>query len=101
MGLRLDLHDILVAISGVEKVYFQPPETIKLEYPCIIYKRDRAVTQHGDNRPYRRTQRYQVMVLDRNPDSEIPSEVAQLPSCEFDRHYTADDLNHDVFTLFF
>lgn len=101
MGQRADLHELLVDISGVAKVYFQPPETINLEYPCIIYKRDSALTRHGDNQPYNRYQRYQVTVIDRNPDSEIPSGVAQLPSCEFNRFFTADDLNHDVFTLFF
>lgn len=101
MALRQDLHDILVALPGVTKVYFQPPVNVQLVYPCIVYKRDSGFTRHADNQPYTRYLRYQVTVIDRNPDSAIPSEVAQLPSCEFDRFYTADDLNHDVFTLFF
>ena len=101
MGQRLDLHAVLKAIPGVGNVYFQPPESSKISYPCIIYRRDASVTDHADNLPYRRILRYQVTVIDRDADSEIPSEVAQLPSCVFDRHYTADNLNHDVFTLFF
>lgn len=101
MAQRLDLHEILVAIPGVQKVYFQPPESIKLEYPCIVYHIDIGITQHADNFPYRRNQRYQVTVIDRDPDSTIPSEVGQLSSCVFDRHFTNDGMNHDVFTLFF
>jgi hypothetical protein len=84
-----------------DHVYFQPPENIKLNYPCIIYRRDSAVTKFADNRPYRYKKRYQVMVIDQDPDSPIPDKVADLPSCTFERHYTADHLNHDVFNLFF
>lgn len=82
-------------------VYFQPPENVRLEYPCIIYKRDAAETLFAGNNPYRYTKRYEIKVIDRDVDSEIPDKVAKLPMCVFDRHYTADDLNHDVFNLFF
>lgn len=97
--LRLDLHALLLTFA--DHVYFQPPENIKLEYPCIIYQRDSADTKFADNRPYRYKKRYQVMVIDQDPDSPIPDKVADLPTCVFERHYTADYLNHDVFNLFF
>lgn len=96
---RLDLHAILLTLAP--HVYFQPPENIRLEYPCIIYRRDSAVTKFADNRPYRYKKRYQVMVIDQDPDSPIPDKVADLPLSVFERHYTADYLNHDVFNLFF
>lgn len=96
---RLELHAILLTLA--DHVYFQPPENIKLSYPCIIYRRDSADTKFADNRPYRYKKRYQVMVIDQDPDSPIPDKVADLPSCVFERHYTADYLNHDVFNLFF
>lgn len=101
MARRQQLHDILRSISGVEKVYFQPPNGTQLVYPCIIYKRDAAETSFADNHPYRFTQRYEVTVLDRDPDSAIPGFVAALPMCVFNRHFPADDLNHDVFNLYF
>lgn len=85
----------------MDNVYFQPPENIKLTYPCIVYRRDSANTQFADNRPYRNKKRYQVMVIDQDPDSPIPDKVADLPLCTFDRHYTAEYLNHDVFNLYF
>lgn len=82
-------------------VYFQPPENIQLQYPCIIYNRSSGDTQFGDNKPYIFEQRYQVTVIDRNPSSEIPKKVAMLPLCVMDRHYTMDNLNHDLFNLYF
>lgn len=98
---RLELQQILEAISGVQKVYFQPPNGMKMVYPCIVYQKDSADTSFADNRPYRTEKRYMVTVIDRNPDSDIPDKVASLPTCTFDRFYPVDDLNHDVFTLYF
>ena len=99
MAPRLDLQALLLTI--VSNVYFQPPPTVQLKYPCIIYKRDDESTDFADNKPYTRTRRYQVTVIDRDPDSEIPGQVAELSACVYDRFYTADNLNHDVYKLFF
>lgn len=99
MAPRLQLHDLLVSITT--HVYFQPPENVELIYPCIVYQRDFADTKFADNEPYAHTKRYMVTVIDRDPDSDIPDKVAQLPSCTFNRFYTADDLNHDVYQVFF
>lgn len=101
MGQRLDLQDILVEILGSDQVYFQPPPGVSMEYPCIVYSRDYEETLFADDKPYSRKKRYQVTVIDRNPDSIIPDAVAELPLCSFDRFYTAENLNHDVFKLFF
>lgn len=101
MGQRLELQTILEGILGSRNVYFQPPANVQLVYPCIIYERDFADTKFAGNKPYSRTKRYQVTVIDRNPDSDIPDKVAQLPMCSFDRFYASDNLNHDVFDLFF
>lgn len=99
MAPRLQLHDILKAIT--DNVYFQPPENITLEYPCIIYQRDYAETKFADDIPYNHTLRYVVTVIDRDPDSNIPGKVASIPMCLFNRFFTADNLNHDVYRLFF
>jgi len=72
-----------------------------MKYPCIVYKRDAARSAFADNKPYNHTKRYQVTVIDSNPDSDIPKQVAALPMCVFDRFFTANQLNHDVYTLFF
>jgi len=45
--------------------------------------------------------RYQVTVIDADPDSIIPEKIEALPMCTFDRQFTADNLYHDVFSLYF
>jgi len=101
MGQRLELHSILKNLLGSNNVYFQPPPTIKINYPCIIYRRDSDNTIFSDNNLYNRRIRYQVIYIDKNPDSEVPSKLSELPLSTFDRFYTADNLNHDVYKIFF
>ena len=101
MNRRLELHTILVDILGSRYVYFQPPESIKLNYPCIVYVRSSADTKYAGNRLYLHKKKYTVTVIDKNPDSEIPYRLAQLPLCSFDRHFASSNLNHDVYTLYY
>lgn len=101
MAERMDLQTLLKGILEADNVYFQPPPTVKMVYPCIVYRRDSANTIFAGDKPYQNTKRYQVTVIDRDPDSLIPDKIATLPMCTFERFYTADNLNHDVFKLFF
>lgn len=101
MAPRLELQELLIEILGSDHVYFQPPPTVKMQYPCIVYKRDFQLTEFADDKPYSVRKRYQVTVIDRDSDSGIPDKVSQLPLCAYDRFYTAENLNHDVFNLFF
>lgn len=98
---RLDLHAILVALLGSQYVFFQPPSTKKMTYPCIVYKRSRMHVLHANNRIYQDKKIYMITVIDPNPDSLIPDKVLNLPLSEFDRHYTANNLNHDVYKINF
>lgn len=101
MAPRSSLQTLLEALLGTEHVYFQSPGSPGMEYPAIVYKRDRIDIKHADNKPYKHANRYQVTVIDRNPDSDIPDKVATLPTCSFDRSFAADGLNHTAFNLYF
>ena len=101
MAPRLDLHAILTDILKTDQVYFQPPPTVQMKYPCIVYKRDYVLVNHADDMPYQHRKRYLLTVIDRDPDSDIPDKILDLPMCSYDRFYTVDNLNHDVFKLFF
>jgi len=98
---RLLLQSALEEILGSENVYFQPPSNVQMSYPAIVYSRDNLHTKFADNLPYGTDARYQVTVIDRNPDSDIPSKIAALPKCVYDRFFVADNLHHDVFRLYF
>ena len=99
MGQRLDFQTLLEEIC--DHVYFQPPINEKIVYPCIIYKKDFTSSQFADNVLYKNKTRYLVTVIDRNPDSEIPKNVAKLPLSLFNRFYIAESLNHDAFHVYF
>jgi hypothetical protein len=99
MGQRSDLQTLFEAITP--NVYFQPPANIQMAYPCIVYKRDKIDTKFADNSPYHLTKRYLVTVIDRNPDSTIPDSIAALPLAAYNRAFTVNNLNHDVFVLYF
>lgn len=101
MRTRKELQTILEEILGSKYVYFQPPASVKLHYPCILYRLNNEDSQFADNHPYIKARRYQVTVIDQNPDTEILGRVTSLPMCIFDRHYTADHLNHYVLNLYF
>lgn len=101
MAPRLELQNLLVAILGSSNVYFQPPPTLQLKYPAIVYMRDDRNVEHAGNKPYSHAIRYQVTAIDRESDSLIHTKLANLPLCSFERFFISDNLNHDVFNLFF
>ena len=101
MDRRIELHDILSGIPGVKKAYFQPPETVKLEYPCIIYHLQNVHMQSANDYPYKNRDGYSVMIIDRNPDSVIRRNLEAMQLCRFDRYFTSDGLNHWSYVLYY
>ena len=101
MRTRLDLDDTLREIMGDKgSVYFQSPENLKMKYPCIRYSLYDIYNFAGDNFPYMQSPAYQLILIDPNPDNVYVEKIAALPLCSMDRYYTADNLNHYVFTIY-
>lgn len=98
---RLELHKKLIELLGNNNVYYRPPENLKMQYPCIRYKKDNILINHANNHPYRKTDRYQITVIDKKPDNEVIDKLLELPMSSFDTHYESDNLNHDVIILFY
>ena len=98
---RLELHEILCGILGSRNVYFQPPESVKLQYPAIVYQLNNVGTEYADNKPYIQSLSYTVTVIDKDPDSELPVLIGELPKCAYDRHFSSSNLNHYVFVLYY
>lgn len=98
---REALQALFEGLLGSRNVYYQPPESVKLNYPCIVYERSDIRTDSANNKPYLKHNQYMVTYIDEDPDSEIPDKLLELRYCSFDRHFTSDNLNHDVFKLYF
>ena len=100
MASRLQLHEELCALLGSKNVYFQPPRS--MQYPCIKYSRSGIDQRRANDGLYKKTNKYELIVIDYDPESEIPEKIlAYFPMCGFDRGYIADNLNHFVLTLYF
>ena len=104
MGNRLELHEVLKTLlpePHKKNLYFQPPENLKMSYPCIIYKWSRPKQYYANNDPYNRIKSYTVTVVDSDPESGIAEKVSQQRATSFERAYTSNNLNHFVFNLYF
>ena len=100
---RKQLHDILCGITGsTTNVYYQPPTNIRMKYPCIEYHDSPWDTKFANDKPYAITRHYQVTVIDSRPENPWIQQIStSLPMCTFERHYTSDGLNHDVFDIYY
>lgn len=101
MDRRPELQSMLENLLGSRNVYFQPPASIKMRYPAIRYALSDIFSRHADNGVYGQHNVYSITIIDPDPENECITKLSQLPMCSYDRHYVADNLNHDVFTLYF
>lgn len=102
LNKRLDFDQILRGILESDNVYFQPPPALRMSYPCIRYFLSDMNDVHANNRIYMHHDGYDVTVIDRNPDSQIPNKILDtFKRCRFDRSYTSDNLHHFVFRIYY
>lgn len=102
MGSRPKLHEEFCGILESRNVYFTPPTSVKLIYPCIKYSLAQPNVLRANDGIYRVTDRYKVTVIDSNPDSEIyKSILTRFPMCSIEQMYFAENLFHVVLTLYY
>lgn len=101
MASRIELQSLLEDILGSRQVYYQPPESIKMRYPAIVYSLSKVENRPANDSAYLQSRAYDVILIDEDPDSEIADTMTKLPMCRFDRCYRSENLNHFSFTLYF
>lgn len=101
MASRLDLQSKLEELLGSRNVYYQPPESIKMDYPAIRYFRKNIRDNFADNARYSKMNCYELIVIDRRPDNPVIEKILELPYSSYERSYRAENLNHDALTLYF
>lgn len=101
MSRRLELHEILCALLESRNVYYQAPNSTQMMYPAIRYSKSDIQGDYANNSLYSRMTRYEIIVIDKKPDNPVIDKLLGLQYCSFDRHYVADNLNHDVLTLYY
>ena len=106
MNSRIELDEVLRGIldfnepDGDGHTYFNPPSSVKIKYPAIIYTLRGIDTRFANNGSYHRAPSYELILIDRNPDTEYLTKILDIPYTRFDRFYRADNLNHWVFTIY-
>ena len=98
---RIEFQSVLEGLYGGTNphVYFQPPENVQMSYPAIVYNRYNIGNDNANNKVYLQEETFQVIVIDKNPDSDIVDRVSKYPTARFSRHYVMNNLNHDVFMI--
>ena len=102
MASRESLSKKLKTVPSIKKVYFQPPESVKMEYDCIRYSKLAPDIRRADDRIYKSYNKYELIHITRDPDSKVPEYIMGLfPMCRIERTYIADNLYHTVLTLYY
>lgn len=102
MASRLKLQEELCSLLGSRNVYFQPPESFKMKYPCIRYTKSDIDAKNADDRKYKVTNKFELVVIDPDPDSALPELILEhFQMCSFGRAYQADNLNHTILYLYY
>lgn len=102
MASRLELQKTLEETFPSYRVYFQPPESFKMKYPCIRYEFDGVSDLKADNSHYHSRNRYTVTVIQDDPDFysyEVMYKAFSL--CSMNQRYVADNLYHETFTIYY
>ena len=101
MADRLDLQSLLEELLGTRNVYYNPPESVKMQYTAIRYSKKKIESVYANNSKYLMRDCYELIVISRKPDDPVIKRLLALPYCSYDRPYIADNLYHDVLTIYY
>lgn len=91
------LHEI-----GVKNVYIDPPENIKMNYPCARVRLNAGRIRYADNKAHIFIPSWEIIYISYIPDDEMVNKITYAFSrISYTRHYTADNLHHNSFTLYY
>lgn len=100
MSSQPSVQRILENATGLKTVYFQPPDSLKIIYPAVIYSLSNLQTTYANNKKYIGYDVYKVTIITKDPRSDLHEKIDCLDFCDFDRAYVSDGLHHFVFTLY-
>ena len=102
MASRLELQTKLEELMDSRNVYFQPPTSTTISYPCIVYNIGNGDAKRANNTLYNFTNSYQITAIFKRPTIEIIKKVLRaFQMSKLDSSYISDNLYHYVFTIYF
>lgn len=97
---RITLQKTLENLLGTRNVYHQPPESMKLNYPCIIYSLGGIHNKSAANSIYITHKSYSLKYITKDPDDSFVDKLNDQPYCGFSNQYKSGDLYINVFKLY-
>ena len=85
---------------GYQHTYFEPPESIRMQYDAVVYGLDSTNVRRADNKSYLIRPSYQVTVISKNAETVLPRAIQEhFERCNPGRNFVRDNLYHFVFTI--
>lgn len=98
---RLELQDALESVLDSTNVYFNPPASVRINYPAIIYKLENIDQRYADDKTYKKDRAYMVTLIHQDPDNDVVDKLVwEFQKIRFDRTYVYENLYHYVYVLY-
>ena len=95
-----DLLRLLRKAVAHDRVYFQPPENLKLGYPAVVFHLTKIKVDHADDLTYKGAREYMITLITKDPEPDALEEILKIPYTTLDSTYQSDGMNHFVFTSY-
>ena len=102
MGSRIQLQNKLEELLESRNVYYQPPATLTMTYPCIRYTDEIPDVKFANNKRYKNLNCYELIVISKKAKHPVNDKILDTFSyCSPGRPYVADNLYHNPYTLYY
>ena len=95
-----DLLHLLQQAVKHNRVYFQPPENLKMGSPAVVFPVSKIEIDHASEVPYKGAKEYSVTLITKDPEPDVIDEILKIPYSSLDTTYISDGMNHFVFTVY-
>lgn len=95
-----DLLHSLRQVVKHDRVYFQPPENLKIVYPAVVFHLSKMEIDRASDVPYKGAKEYSVTLITKDPEPDVIDEILKIPYSSLDTTYISDGMNHFVFTVY-
>lgn len=100
MRMYRDLLQLLQQAVQHNRVYFQPPENLKIVYPAVVFHLSKIEIDRASDVPYKGAKEYSVTLITKDPEPDVIDEILKIPYSSLDTTYISDGMNHFVFTIY-
>lgn len=97
---RLKLQEELEDIVGKGHVYFQPPSSIRMLYPAMVYNLSALEHRKANNSDYINYDEYECVYITPHHMPEVLEQLDAMQYSHFVRHFEEDNLHHYVYTIY-